>query len=224
MEELKVVIVDYGIGNLFSVSRACERVGIKAIITADRSEIKTADALILPGVGAFGDAMNNLKKFNLIDSIHSFAESGKYMMGVCLGMQLLMTESEEFGKQQGLGIIKGICKRFPNSSNEIKKIKVPQIMWNKIYAPTSLEFGEESPLNGFSEDEFMYFVHSYYVLPDEPSSVLSLTNYCGIEYCSSVKKNNIFAFQFHPEKSGEKGLTIYRNFKNLITNGRAEKY
>ena len=145
-------------------------------------------------------------------------------MGVCLGMQLLMTESEEFGKQQGLGIIKGVCKRFPNMSEEGGKIKVPQIMWNKIYAPTSSGFDSVSPLNGFNNEEFMYFVHSFYVEVDEPSCVLSLTSYCGKEYCSSVKKNNIFAFQFHPEKSGEKGLTIYENFKNLITNGKLEKH
>jgi len=205
----KVVIIDYGMGNLFSVKLACEKVGLDSLITNDISEISGADALILPGVGAFGDAIENLGKLNLVKPIKEFIKSGKPFLGICLGMQLLMSESEEFGKHKGLDIIKGKVVKFSN-----KKEKVPQVGWNKILKPECGNW-EKSFLKGLSE-EYMYFVHSFYCEPKEKEIILSKTNYAGIDYCSSFQKENIFACQFHPEKSGEKGLIIYKNLANLI--------
>lgn len=216
MKKPLVIIIDYGIGNLQSVQRACEKVGMNVKISNKKNEILAANALILPGVGAFGDAMNNLKKFDLVQPIIDFAQTGKYIMGICLGMQLLMTESEEFCKNKGLNLIQGSCLRFPNFTTDNPKIKVPQIMWNRIYS-TQGEFDIESPLKNTMDGEFMYFVHSFYVKPSSSKNLLSLTNYCGIEYSSSIKKENIFGFQFHPEKSGEKGLEIYNAFNSLVS-------
>jgi len=212
---IKVAIVDYSIGNLYSVKKACEKVGLDATITSDMSFIEKSDALILPGVGAFGSAMNNLDELDLADCIKTYAKTGKYVMGVCLGMQLLMQSSSEFGSQHGLGLIEGTCQRFP----EIGRIKIPQITWNTIYPPAEeIAFNTSSPLRGLAPESHMYFVHSYYVLPSNPKDILSLTEYSNFEYCSSLKKDNIIGFQFHPEKSGGDGLLIYNNFKKMIQN------
>jgi glutamine amidotransferase len=214
----KVSIIDYGIGNLFSVLKACEYVGMTPEITNDAKTIEDSDAVILPGVGAFKDAMNNLGKLDLVSPLVDFANSGKPMMGVCLGMQLLLTESEEFGSTKGLGIFEGVCKKFPLINPELgTKVKVPQITWNGISAPFNGDrFKEGTPLEGIENNEHMYFVHSYYADLVKEDEVLSSTNYGGIEYCSSLNKNNIFAFQFHPEKSGKEGLRIYKNFNEII--------
>ena len=212
----KVSIIDYGIGNLFSVLKACEFVGMNAIVTNDIKEITSSDAIILPGVGAFGDAMKSLNNFDLVNPLIDFANSGKPLMGVCLGMQLLLSESEELGKNKGLGIIDGVCKKFPLINNEVK-IKVPQITWNKIYAnKNSTHFKVNTPLELIDNGEYMYFVHSYYADLVNEDEVLSKTKYGDIEYCSSLNKDNIFAFQFHPEKSGLQGLKIYQKFNKII--------
>ena len=204
----KVAIIDYGMGNLFSVKLACEQVGLDSLITNNKAEILTADALILPGVGAFADAMNDLSKMDLVNTIKEFINSGKPFLGICLGMQLLMTESEEFGKHKGLDIIKGKVLKFDN-----KKEKVPQVGWNKIIKNKDWE---NSLAENLSDGEYMYFVHSFYCQPEDEEIILSETDYAGETYCSSLKKDNIFACQFHPEKSGEKGLLIYKNLANLI--------
>lgn len=223
MNKAKVAIIDYGIGNLFSVSRACEFVGMASTITCNIKEIMSSDAIILPGVGAFGDAMGSLHKLDLVRPIMDFANSGKPLMGVCLGLQLLLTESEELGRTKGLGIIDGACKKFP-LVHDGAKIKVPQITWNSIDPPMSNEkFQLNTPLEGIKKGEYMYFVHSYYADIVREEEVLSLTNYGGIEYCSSIEKNNIFAFQFHPEKSGQEGLKIYQQYNDLIKTYNSEK-
>lgn len=211
----KVCIVDYGIGNLYSVQRACMAVGMDVIITHDKSEIISSGALILPGVGAYKDAMDNLNKLDLISPIKEFAQSGKYLMGVCLGMQLMLEGSEEFGNQSGLEIINGYCKRFPEINNEGSKIKVPQIMWNSIYHPNG-NFSQSSPLAEVKNNEFMYFVHSYHATGVPNENTLSYTNYDGVEYASAIIKDNVFAFQFHPEKSSVAGLKIYSTFNKII--------
>ena len=217
MKTPRVAIVDYDIGNLFSVKNACEAVGMNAIITNETSKIRSADALLLPGVGAFGHAIDNLRNLGLDQEIKNFVKTGKYLMGICLGMQLLMSKSEEFGEQTGLNIIGGTCKRFPNSNSRFSKIKVPQITWNSIQTPNNASvFSGGHPLNDIKNKEFMYFVHSYYVIPVSSENILSSTEYYGIEYCSSLIHENVFAFQFHPEKSGQKGISIYNNFKKLI--------
>lgn len=208
----KVVIIDYAMGNLFSVRLACQKVGICAIVSNDKQEIKNASALILPGVGAFADAMATLEKLDLVNVIKEFINSGKPFLGVCLGMQLLMSESEEFGLHKGLDIIKGKVVKFPNAND-----KVPQVGWNQITKPKYNKINwEETLLKGLSEKDYMYFVHSFYVLPNEENIIVSETNYAGLNYCSSLKEKNVFACQFHPEKSGENGLIIYENLFNLI--------
>jgi glutamine amidotransferase len=217
-ENPKVSIIDYGIGNLFSVLKACEAVGLSAQITDNGKDIESSDAILLPGVGAFGDAMANLAKLDLVEPIRDFAQSGKPLMGVCLGMQLLLTESEEFDIQKGLNIIEGSCVRFPSLDTNQHKIKVPQIMWNTIYPTQGKSFEKNTPLENIMPEEYMYFVHSYYAKLQNPAEVLSLTDYHGVEYCSSIHKGNVFAFQFHPEKSGTQGLKIYQKFKELILN------
>lgn len=210
----KVTIIDYQLGNLFSVKQACDTIGISATISSNSKDIEEADAIILPGVGAFIEAMNNLDKLDLVNPIKDYVGAGKPIFGVCLGLQLLFSESEEFGSGKGLDIIPGLIKKFPAMKNG-KKIKVPQIAWNQVYEDK--KSWANSPLKDLTEREFMYFVHSYYVEPLEESCVLTKTNYEGLEYCSSIMENNIFATQFHPEKSSEKGLSIYKNW--AISNG-----
>jgi glutamine amidotransferase len=212
----KVVIIDYKLGNLFSVKQACDKVGINARISADRSMILGADALILPGVGAFSEAMKNLEELKLISAIKDKVNKEAPLFGICLGLQLLFTKSEEFGISDGLDIIPGSIKKFPTKVMN-KTIKVPHIAWNKI-KDLNNKF-QSSFLTEINDGEYMYFVHSYFVDPIDKSCILTTTNYDGIEFCSAIMKNNIFATQFHPEKSAEKGLSIYKNwasFNNLI--------
>jgi glutamine amidotransferase len=209
----KIVIVDYRLGNLFSVNQALTNIGLDVIITSNATEIETADALVLPGVGAFSDAMNNLQELDLINPIKEFVTTGKPFLGICLGLQLLFSESEEFGQTKGLGLVKGLVKRFFNTNRNGEIRKVPQIAWNQINK-TNGNTWENTPLNNIKEGEFMYFVHSFYVEPAEPVG-LSQTNYDGQNYISSILKNNLFACQFHPEKSAKEGLKIYNNWANI---------
>ncbi len=219
-----ISIIDYGMGNLFSVRQACEHAGIKPVITADKSAIGSSDALILPGVGAFGDAMDCLRKLDLVLPIIDFISGGKPFMGICLGLQLLMSESEEFGSHKGLGIIKGRVVKFPEKNEEEKMNKVPQVGWNRIFMGNDpfRKGWEKTPLKRVNDGEFMYFVHSYYVQPVEKKLILSTTNYGGLEYCSGLLYKNVFAVQFHPEKSSLEGMKIYqdwmRPFKNRGVN------
>lgn len=210
----KVVIIDYQLGNLFSVKQACDTVRINAEISSNREDVLNADALILPGVGAFIEAMNNLKKFGLDTATQSKVNGGTPIFGICLGQQLLFTESEEFGAGKGLDLISGIIKRFPETIEE-RKVKVPHIAWNTIFKLN--QEWDNTALKDLSNNDFMYFIHSYYVKPSDDSCVLTQTNYDGIEFCSSIMKNNIFATQFHPEKSADKGISIYKNW-SLINN------
>lgn len=212
-----IVIIDYKLGNLFSVKNACEKIGMDAIISNDLSDLEKAKALILPGVGAFQEAMANLDDLGLINGIKAHVDKGLPFFGVCLGLQLLFSESDEFGKHKGLDFIEGTVEKIPTEING-NKVPVPQIGWNTIETPNFDKY-TSSPLNGVQNEDFMYFVHSYYVNPKQDDVVLTKTNYGGLNYCSSVLKNNIFATQFHPEKSGEKGLEIYRKWAtqyNLI--------
>lgn len=205
----KVVIIDYQLGNLFSVKQACDTVGMNAKISSEKNDVLEADALILPGVGAFIEAMNNLRKFGLDTAIKEKVKSGTPLFGVCLGQQLLFTESEEFGAGSGLDLISGVIKRFPESFED-RKIKVPHIAWNTIYK-ANIDWSL-SPLASIKNNDFMYFIHSYYVKPTNDFCVLTRSNYDGIEFCSSIQQENIFATQYHPEKSADKGITIYKNW------------
>jgi len=205
----KVVIIDYQLGNLYSVKQACDTVGMNVLVSSNKEDILAADALILPGVGAFIEAMNNLSKLDLIDAIKSKVSIGTPLFGICLGLQLLFTKSEEFGSGNGLDLISGIIKKFPEKFDD-RKIKVPHITWNQVY--NLKNSWEETPLRDIINHEFMYFIHSYYVQPNNDKCILTNTNYDGIEFCSSIIQNNIFATQFHPEKSADNGISIYKNW------------
>ena len=214
-----VAIVDYGMGNLFSVQQACHIVGLEVRITSSKEDILDSDSVILPGVGAFADAMAALRERKLIEPILETIHSGKPFMGICLGMQLLFEESEEFGRHRGLGVIPGAVIRFKSNGN--KKLKVPCIGWNRIekFPSQNRNLWERSLLCGIEEGAFMYFVHSYYCVPTDKSIVVSRSEYHGIVYCSSVLFGNIFACQFHPERSGNTGLTLYKNFMKMTQRG-----
>jgi imidazole glycerol-phosphate synthase subunit HisH len=208
----KVVIIDYNMGNLFSVYQACTFLGYNnTTVTNNKEEVSNADYLILPGVGAFGDAIDTLHKHDLVMPIKDFIASGKPFLGVCLGLQLLFTESEEFGNHKGLDIINGSVKRFSSKDKSGNKVKIPQIEWNQI-ACTNEHLWTESPLKNCMSGDYMYFVHSYYVVPLSNDIIVSSTEYGDITYCSSLIKGNVFACQFHPEKSAENGLNIYNTF------------
>lgn len=208
-------IVDYGMGNLFSIMNICQHVGLKAIKTSDRELIENSSAVILPGVGAFGDAMDVLQNLDLVRVLEDTVSSGKPFLGICLGMQLLMSESEEFGIHKGLNIIKGQVVKFPNINEKNDRVRVPHIGWNKIFL-TNSSSAKNSILYNVHDEDFMYFVHSFFVTPEEKEVVITYTDYCGIRYCSGMQKNNLIAFQFHPEKSGPSGMQIFRNFRALI--------
>jgi glutamine amidotransferase len=212
----KVAIVDFGLGNLYSVQHACRHVNLDAEITTSRDAILNANAVILPGVGAYADAMNALHRLDLVTVLREFAACGKPFLGVCLGMQLLMTESQEFGRSEGLDIIKGSVIPFGEPREGDRKLKVPQIGWNQIHASENTIKWDNTILNGLSQDEYMYFVHSFVVAPENPGIALSMTGYGDVSFCSSLQVGNIFACQFHPERSGKKGLQIYQNFAAFL--------
>ena len=218
-------IVDYGIGNLFSVQSACEHVGLKGITTSRKEDILSADGIILPGVGAFGDAMARLKELDLIYVLADCVQNGKPLMGICLGMQLLMSYSEEFGHHKGLGFINGAVVRFSDQGQQGKISKVPEVGWNRVFLPggQGKDFWNKSPLNDINNGEFMYFVHSYYVVTENPSQVLAVTRYGTTEYCSCLRWQNVFATQFHPERSAAAGLHIYKNWAMTISSELCKK-
>jgi len=198
-----IAIVDYEMGNLRSVQKGFEKVGAEAVITRDKSVIESASALVLPGVGAFTVCMENLEKHDLINPIKSFVGSGKPFLGICLGLQLLFEDSEEFGNCKGLGLIKGKVRKFPSD-----ELKVPHMGWNSIEIS-----GDSRLFEGIHDGTYFYFVHSYYVEPEEDVTIAE-TDY-GFKFVSAVEKGNIFATQFHPEKSQIEGLKILENFAGL---------
>jgi imidazole glycerol-phosphate synthase subunit HisH len=214
-EPVQVAIVDYGMGNLFSVRQACERTGMQPSITNSKKLISDASAVILPGVGAFGDAMQILDRLDLVRVLQDFAATGRPMAGICLGMQLLMTESYEFGRHRGLGLINGEVVRLPETKQGNKKLKVPNIGWSRIYSAANRPW-DGSLLEGLPDGAFMYFVHSYYPKPGADDVKLSFSRYGEFEFCSSVEKGNIFGCQFHPERSGTHGLSIYKRLAARI--------
>ena len=219
--QVQVAIVDYGMGNLFSVKQACEHVGMQASITASADEILAADAVILPGVGAFGDAMAALTRLGVVEVLLEVAGSGRPLVGICLGMQLLMTESHEFGHHKGLGLIEGEVVRFEAPRSCSTTLKVPQVGWNRIVVTGSGSW-KSSCLEGLRDGEFMYFVHSFYAKPIDTSVVLATSRYGHIEFCSSLRRENIFGCQFHPERSGPRGVLIYRNLSMQIQRSSLE--
>lgn len=210
---MNVAIIDYQMGNLFSVKRACDKIGLNSEITSNKENILNSDTVILPGVGAFSRAMNNLNRLKLVEPIKAFVKSGKPFMGICLGLHLLFSESEEFGTCKGLDLIDGNVVRFKNTSENGTKIHVPHVGWNKIKQSNfTLGTNTKNPFINDWQVEYLYFVHSFYAVPKEAKIISTTTNYAGIEFCSSVLIDNIFATQFHPEKSGPLGLDILANW------------
>ncbi len=200
-----IAIIDYGAGNLQSVKKALDFIGAESVITDNPETINACDKILLPGVGSFGDAMASMRAKNLVETVKQNALSGKAFLGICLGLQLLFEESEESPNVKGLGIFKGKIRRFPKGMG----LKIPHIGWN------SLEIKQKDTLfKGIPENSYVYFVHSYYLEAEDLTDVATVTNY-GIDFHSAVGKGNIFATQFHPEKSGDVGLQILRNFASM---------
>ncbi len=202
-----IAIIDYGAGNLQSVKKALDFIGAQNIISSDCAEIESADAVILPGVGSFGDAAQCLRSSGLEEAVKAFALSKKPFLGICLGLHLLFERSEESPEAKGLGLLKGEIKRFPNDLG----LKIPHIGWNSIDIKNGGKLFSDVPQNSY-----VYFVHSYYLNAENENEVGTQTNY-GIDFHSavSVPEINLYATQFHPEKSGEVGLRILRNFAEM---------
>lgn len=209
----KVTVLDYGIGNVRSQLNALKYLGVDAELTADRDIILKSDAVILPGVGAFKHGMENLNSHGLIPIIHEFIALGKPFLGICLGMQLLFEESEEFGYSKGLGLIEGKISKLTNE--ETKGLKLPHIGWSSIYPPSEKTWCN-TILNDIPVGTAYYFVHSYAAIPTHSNDLLATANFGNNAFCCAVEKNNIHGTQFHPEKSGEMGLRILKNFINKI--------
>lgn len=211
-----MVVIDYGAGNLFSIERAIDHIGGDTEVTCDPKKVANAERLLLPGVGAFQKAMCELAMRDLVEPIRSFAKTGRPLLGICLGMQLLMTEGTEDGQSTGLNIIKGKVVRFRGPVDDGEKFKIPHVGWNRI------EFRDNEPtdgpdwsgalLEGIERSSYFYFVHSYIVVPENTLHNFAETHYGADRFCSVVGRDNIWGTQFHPEKSAEKGLKIFRNF------------
>ncbi len=201
-----ITIIDYGSGNLKSIKNGFKKINANAIISSSLKDIDDAEALVLPGVGAFGNAMENLDKYE--NSIEDHIATGKPFLGVCLGLQVLFSTSEESPDIPGLDIFQGEVLHFPDSVKE-NGLKIPQMGWNQ------LEIKTQCPILDGVNNNFMYFVHSYYVNPEDRNIIAATVNYC-IDVPAVICKENIFATQFHPEKSGEKGLQILKNFVKLV--------
>lgn len=202
-------IIDYGMGNLFSVSKALERLEVPYFLSENKDELLRADALILPGVGSFKDAMNILNSTGLADLVKEFADTGKPLLGICLGMQLLFESSEENGLTEGLQLLPGNVRRFPGATAEGETYKVPHMGWNR------LEFLQGSAILKGLDEDYVYFVHSYFVDTDDKKVVISRSLY-DVEVPAVVGRGNVFGMQFHPEKSSSLGMALLRNFTELV--------
>lgn len=204
-----IAIIDYGMGNLRSVQKGFEKMGYAAEITRDPRRIETAPGVVLPGVGAFGACMNGLAECGLVDTVYRVVAQGAPLLGICVGMQILFSESVEFGRVRGLDILKGRIVRFDPA--QIDGGKIPHMGWNQLH------IRQRAPhLDGVPDGVSVYFVHSYYPLPEDPDIIATTTDYGGTEFVSSVWRRNIFATQFHPEKSQSVGLRLLANFGNLV--------
>jgi imidazole glycerol-phosphate synthase subunit HisH len=206
-----ITIIDYEMGNLRSVEKAFESLGFEARVSANPNDIKTADKVVLPGVGAFRDCIKNLRDGGFVEPLLAHVKSGKPMLGICVGMQMLFDESEEFGTHKGLGLIPGKVVRFPSGMVENdERLKVPHMGWNNLLIKKA------SPLFSNTKDEsFVYFVHSYYCEAENQDDVAASCQYGEVEFCASIWRDNIMATQFHPEKSQDIGLNIFKNFAEL---------
>lgn len=208
-----IAVVDYGMGNLRSVEKGLARTGASVEVTSDPDRVRSADGVVLPGVGAFGACMQNLTGRGLAEPVKDVVRAGKPFLGICLGLQLLFDESEEFGRVEGLGLLHGRVRGFPRESMD--GLKIPHMGWNRLDVRKPA-----AELEGVEQGSFVYFVHSYYVEPADPSMIAATTDY-GIELTAAVAKDNVFACQFHPEKSQAIGLGILENFARRVGAGQA---
>jgi glutamine amidotransferase len=216
----RIIIVDYGAGNLRSVARAVARVGHESRVTSDPRDVPTADALIVPGVGAAADTMRNLRAHSMVEPVKDYIASGRPFFGVCMGQQALLSVSEEGGEHECLGIIPGRVKKLPVSppngsppradGEEPVRYKVPHMGWNRVRQRAA-----HAIFDGIADGSYFYFVHSYYPQPDDDSVVIGETEY-GVTFASVLARDNIVATQFHPEKSGDAGLRMYANFLRAV--------
>lgn len=205
-----IAIIDYGIGNLRSVQKGFEKMGYPAEVTPDPKHIEAAAGVVLPGVGAFGACMDGLKTHGLVDTVYRVVEHGTPLLGICVGMQILFSESVEFGRVRGLDILKGHVTRFDQVM--VAGNKIPHMGWNQLH------IAQRAPhLDDIPDESAVYFVHSYYPVPDDTGIIATTTDYGDMEFVSSVWWRNVFATQFHPEKSQAIGLRILANFGRLVT-------
>jgi len=212
MSSLRITIVDYGLGNIFNILRAVEYLGYKACFSSKYNDIINSDFLILPGVGAFEDGMIALKEKGLVEIIQEYVNQNKPLLGVCLGMQLLMSTSEEFGRHEGLNLINGEVVHFPKAKRKGMFYKIPHIGWNKIQLNSinRKNNSREMVLREINHNSFYYFTHSFIVQPNSHENCVALSNYGGIEFCSVINKGKIWGCQFHPELSGVDGLKFFK--------------
>lgn len=211
----RVVIVDYGSSNLLNVARAFEYCGARVSVTDDPTRIAAADRIVLPGVGAFADGMAGLRARHLDDALRDYIPTGRPLLGICLGMQLLFEESNEFGLAAGLGIIKGGVERIPEITSQMFSRKVPHVGWSDLHPWRHRQTWKGTFLSEFDAPVSMYFVHSYSVLPQDEAVALAECNYQGHRICAAIESANIYGCQFHPEKSGCSGLRLLRRFTCL---------
>jgi glutamine amidotransferase len=209
-----VTVVDYGIGNLFSVRQALERCGANVQLTADAASIAAAERLILPGVGAFADGMRGLHDRGLIDVLRTYGATGRPLLGICLGMQMLGTTSEEFGEHAGLGLIPGRVVPVPNTTAEGERHKIPHIGWNALWPADGVGW-KHTLLEDTAPGTPAYLVHSFHLVPDDPSHALAHCVYGGHNLTAAVRSGRVFGAQYHPEKSGEAGLQMLAAFLRL---------
>jgi glutamine amidotransferase len=207
-----IAIVDYGMGNLRSVEKAVQRVGGAAVVTSEAQTLQRAQGVILPGVGAYGDAMENLRRRELVEPVLKHIDSGKPFLGICLGLHLLFEEGHEMGRHEGLGVLAGHVVRFPEGD-----LKVPHIGWNQLHIQR-----QSSLLAGVADGSYAYFVHSYYVVPADAAAVVATTDY-GFHYATAVERGSLMGVQFHPEKSQDVGLRILRNFVAIVDQHSRER-
>jgi imidazole glycerol-phosphate synthase subunit HisH len=216
---MKIAIIDYEVGNIRSIYSALGKVGAEPKLTRDRQEILAADGVVLPGVGAYSHGMEKLKEHSLDCILKKFSAMGKPVLGICLGMQLLFSESNEFGYTEGLGLVPGSVKELQLLNPEVQNL--PHISWSELELPSEGAW-DGTILEGIAPQEDMYFIHSFMAAPDNNDHVLSLTTYSDCQFCSLVRNENVYGCQFHPEKSAEEGLKIIANFIRICevdTNG-----
>jgi len=207
-----VLVVDYGMGNLKSVQRGLEKVGANVVVSSHAEEIANADRLLLPGVGAFKDGMSELSKQGVVDAIRVFVDTGKPLLGICLGMQMFLDSSQEHGEYEGLGLIEGGVKAIPQFENEQLQLKIPHIGWTSLITHEGYASWASTCLSQVKSDDFFYFVHSYMAKPSNREHYLAVSHYEGLEITAAINKDNVTGLQFHPEKSGEAGLRVLKSF------------